>query len=50
MDPAEGYLGEFTLPNRARLLDLGVDYLLVLFLDEFGVERVVLLSLDRENR
>ena len=47
MDPAEGYLGEFTLPNRARLLDLGADYLLVLFPSEFDVERVVLLSFDR---
>ena len=49
MDPGIGYIGDIVLPRRHSLLDIGVDYLLLLTTDDLDVERVVKLALDRRN-
>ena len=49
MDSGIGYIGDIVLPRRHSLLDIGVDYLLLLTTDDLDVERVVKLALDRRN-
>lgn len=49
LDPARGYLGDVTLPAGHTLVDVGIDYVLVMALDELDVETVALHVLHREG-
>jgi hypothetical protein len=49
MDPKAGYLGDIELPARHSLLAVGADDLLMLAADDLGVQRVVMIDLDRRS-
>jgi hypothetical protein len=45
--PDGEWLGTIALPDRLTVLEIGSDYVLGVWRDEFDVERVQLLTLER---